>query len=259
MVACIVSFCTLALQNRVDQVRGFREVSRAAFFAKDHEFSFRDYQVSLKDDRLIVETRESYVKREEPELGKKLPPDPHALIIKLQDATLEGPPGGGLKVDGGSLVPADAGEFGGGLFLVAPDGKSYRMINDRNTPMLAKIGKGIYAVQSLSHMGLEYSHLVEVVRTSNGWTVREVKDLHKAPDQILQDGDHFVCAYRDSVKTLDIGGTLQELVAFKPAIYIGSMVVRKNGDIWISSLNGVVELVKKSPGQYIPVWYLPNR
>jgi hypothetical protein len=237
---------------------GFHEVTEAQFDRATRESPYDEFMVSLVDDRLLVESRVDWVKRTEGD-AEAAGPVHYKLKVTFSDSWLYWNPGGGLDVGDGWLVGADNGEFGGGLVWIPRDAKSYKTISLDNTAIVGKTSKGIFAVQTFEPMSDSYGTLVEVARSAQGWTLRKIVKLDQAPSQILQEGDHFVYAQPEYVTTLETDGSQRHLADFKAPFAMMAMVMRKNGDLWLAGLGGLLELAKTANGGYKPSWFVPNQ
>lgn len=232
---------------------GFKPVGETTIFRRaEPDYGAESYMVSLEGDRLRVETRVAWVARE----SRVKVPRPK-VVIDLGMSRARWNPGEGVRVSDGWLQGFDMGEFGGGLYWFAPDGSSYRRVNDKNVAILGKTSKGLFAVRSLSHLKFWYADLVELVPGAHGWKTRVVTDLHESPGPILQAGDRFVYATNRFVTTLETDGTQHEIYHPWSALRPESMVLRSNGEIWIGSTQALLRLTPKADGHYTPQWFVP--
>ena len=174
--------------------------------------------------------------------------------------TLTWRPGEGVRVDDGWIYGYAAGEFGGGLFWFSSDGKSRKKLSSRNTQLVLKTPKGLFAVQGLTHLMFWYGRLVAIERKDGTWAERLITDLHASP-AVVADGDRFVIATRNFVSILETDGRQREI--YRPTrlqdFRVESIVRRTNGEIWIGSSSGLLRLIPKLGGEYAAQWFLPAK
>lgn len=257
--ALVFAFLATPFQATGQVPAGFQPATGPDLTPRDSGSRTPDYMLTLVGDKLRVETRVDWVKRTTREEGLRRIQHPAKVSFKEDMTRIEWSPGEGVQVDGGWLWGYDAGEFGGGLYWFAADGKSHARIDHRNTPILAKTSKGIFAVQALTHMMFWYSELVEVRRTAHGWTSRRVTDLHVSPDQVIQAGDRFIYTAGEYVSTLETDGSQHEIYRCSPDAGFESMVRRANGEIWIGAATGLLRLTPKTNGEYSSQWFMKTR
>jgi hypothetical protein len=218
-----------------------------------------DWMVSSLNGRVRVETRVDWVKRDIAE-GKaiiKKQQTPPKFTFKMDGMTVAWKPGQGVPVSDGWLDCYDGGEFGGGLIWYARDLSHYKLVSGRNTQIIAQTHKGLFAIQSLTHMMFWYSDLVELLPGPKGWSTKLVTNLHVSPIAVVQDGDRLVYMTYDFVTTLETDGKQFE-------IYNGdferlepeSMVRLPSGVIWIGGSVGVLRLAPKADGGFSTQWFL---
>jgi hypothetical protein len=236
---------------------GFRAAKEPEIFRElgDEEFP-EGYMVSLDGDRVRAETRTDWVKRIRAE-AKSRPKPKASVTIPNGDSAFLWSHGQGVQVEDGWIAGYSSGEWGGGLFWLGPKGSPHKRISDRNTSIVAKTSKGIFAVQALAHMVFSYAALVEVRRGQKGWETHSITDLHVSPSQVLQEGDRLVYVAGEFVSTLETNGTQREIYRALSEIAARSMVRRANGQLWIGSLHGLLSLTPRPDGQYKAQWYVP--
>lgn len=233
---------------------GFKavEMERALNGTTD-EMSDPGYVVSLVGDKLRIENGADWSKRVKREQES---PDPSRIKFKVDMATLTWKPGEGVEAGDGWIEGFDVGEFAGGLFWFSKDRKKRAQIDERNTRIVAKTSKGIFAVQALLHLMFWYSDLVEVKPTAAGWTTRVITSLHLGPRTVVQDSDRFLYSTSEYISTLETDGTQREL--YRPDGYnlrLNSMVVRANGDVWAARSNALLRLRRKGDAT-VAQWFM---
>lgn len=258
MIPIALAFALLAtpLQAAGPIPAGFKPTSGPELTQRNDDSRTADYMVTLVGDKLRVETRVDWVKRTTKEAALHRSLHPPKVSFRDDMARIDWSPGDGVQVDGGWLWGYDVGEFGGGLYWFAPDGKSHLRLDHRNTPILAKTSKGLFAVQALTHMMFWYSELVEVTKGATGWTSRRITDLHVTPRQIIQVGDRFVYTAANYVSTLETDGSQHEIYRSWPEPGFESMVRRTNGEIWIGAATALLRLTPKANGDYSSQWFM---
>ena len=233
---------------------GFAPTIERAIFRRDSNGpGAPDWMVTLDGKRLRVETRDTYLDRTRVAPKK----DPNARAVKVGGATFVWVPGDGIAVHDGWIEGFDAGEFGGGLLWFSKDGRTHRLLSHHNTQLVIRTPKGIFAVQSLTHMMFWYAELVAVEKRVGLWTARKITDLHASP-RVIGDGNRFILATDEYVTTLETDGTQREIYRTYDRLRIVSMVRRTNGEVWIGSHYGLLRLKPKEGGDYAAQWFLPK-
>jgi hypothetical protein len=210
--------------------------------------------VSLDNDQVRVETNEEISAhiRKEP---KSAPVPKPTRVVKFPEWEAHWSPRQGVEVEDGWIQGYDAGEWGGALIWFSKKGEGHRILSRRNTTLVARTRKGIFAIQSLTHMMFWYADLVQIVRTKDGWSTRVVTNLHVAPNPIFQDGDRFLYATSTFVSTLETDGTQRELYRPHFQMRVNSMVRRRNGELWLGTETAVLRLRPRPMGEYQAQWF----
>lgn len=90
-------------------------------------------------------------------------------------------PGVALRVEGGWLVGADRGEWGGELVFIGDNGLNQTIL-EQNVEDIYRLGSRLVAVTGLAHMFMNEGMLYEVVSDSGGhWSARTWRALPSAP------------------------------------------------------------------------------
>lgn len=242
--------------------------------ATEHEFAHRfanghvidadirgetpDWMVSRDGDRLRVESRKDWLDRMRDKNQRPPYNQPPKITINVDTAKAFWWPGQGLRVRDGWLLNVDIGEWGGGIYLIDPNGNGYRQITERNTPIMEKMPQGIFAIESLSHLMFWYADLVEVRREKKGWTTRRITDLHVSPYNVIRSGNGFIYSTNEFISALETDGSQREI--FRPLYThsFSSMVRLPSGPIWLGDPDGLLRLTPKPNGEYDAQWYLPE-
>jgi hypothetical protein len=93
-------------------------------------------------------------------------------------------------IDSDILQGTDHGEFGGELSVISA-GKNYVIFKD-NINAVVLTSRGIFAVNSLSHMFTDYGYLLELRFENGRWTARKTFRLQGGIYQVYQAGDKLM-------------------------------------------------------------------
>jgi HEAT repeat protein len=93
-------------------------------------------------------------------------------------------------IDSDILRGTDHGEFGGELSVIST-GKNYVIFKD-NINAVVRTSRGIFAVNSLSHMFTDYGYLLELRYENGRWTARKTFRLQGGIYQVYQAGDKLM-------------------------------------------------------------------
>jgi hypothetical protein len=215
-----------------------------------------DYEVTLVNDKIRVETRVEFVERTDREWKLRNQSKPKHKIF-LGHASGLWRIGDGVKVSDGWIHAWDAGEFGGGLYWFSPDGEKYRKIDGSNTLNVTKTEKGIFAFQASNHLMFGYARFIKVEPKNGSWSPKLITDMHYCPQAILFDTNRFIYAASDFVSTMELDGTQRLLYRSAREIRAGGFCQRKNGELWLGSSRSVLCLSPKADGKYSPHWFRP--
>ena len=230
------------------------------------------YVVTLIDGRVRIEAWMKKLRRERAEHAARGPdpkPPADAQRLKLGNITLRGflqRGEGDLEVRDGWLIAYDFGEFGGGIVHVAREGRRATIIDRDNTFLVERMPGGIFGVQGLAHMGLNFGRLVRVFgpapsgsggKGGGGWHVVPVADLVRSPRAVVRDGERFVFLRDRSVTALATDGKRRELYRSRGDTGLSSLVRPGNGELWLGAYRAVLRLTPKPGGGYAPQWFAP--
>jgi HEAT repeat protein len=127
-----------------------------------------------------------------------LPPAPQiAMMIKGEDGGVQTEKRTGIEVDGGYLVGADHGEFGGSISFIDEGGNSH-VVADENTQEIYKTAEGVMSVGGLAHMGANSGFIFKLRKAGDQrWTAEKWRALPGAPrfSRLLKNGDLFVSCH----------------------------------------------------------------
>lgn len=250
----------IALLQSSDSPSGFVPVSERAALDGRSEEDTPDYQISLLDGRMRVESWAKWLRREGAEAKTRPASEPSTgPFLKLGMAKLSLKPGHGLKVLGGWLSAWHFGEFGGGIVHVSDPGGEMTLVTDVPTHLIAQTSRGLFAEQGLAHMGSDFGTLIEVLGPEGGWRVRHVTDLHHSSRGVVQEGDRFLFTHDRFVSTLETDGRQHEIYRTWEEIDAMSMVRHKSGDVWIGARRAILRLRPKPNGEYSAQWFAPSK
>lgn len=242
-----------------DPPRGFKLASdREIWQLGSPDLDDESYEVTLVKDKVRVETRVEYVAREEKEWKAKPKTEPKHSIF-LGHATGHWEIGMGAKVSDGWIHGWDAGEFGGGLYWFSADGSKFKKIGDRNTQIVTKTSKGVFAFQSLNHLMFSYSRFIKVEQVKGLWKEVLVTDLHDCPSAVLFVEGRFLYIGPKYVSTMELDGTQRLIYRSPRQLMPGGFYQRKNGEVWMGSSRSILCLVPEANGQYKHFWFRPTK
>ena len=101
-----------------------------------------------------------------------------------------------------------------------------------------------------------YSRLVKVERDGKGWKATLVTDLHVSPAAVAPDRERLLFLTDDYLSSLEVDGRQRELLRWTYPFHPGTMVRRKDGEVWIGGQQAVVRLTPKSGGEYAAQWFV---
>ena len=228
---------------------GFRQVSETEFYAAPQN-SF--YVAWSQDGYLkVVTSRQAADEYDEREF-KSTP----TVSVPLQQGNLPANwlMGEGLEVDDGWLQVFDNGEWGGALIWFSKDGSRYRILDETNGLLVGKLNGGIYAI--LYSPLVSGGDLYRVSKTNGEWAATVVHHLQKDPNDGVVDGNQIVFDTDADVRTLQPDGTEKTVYKFHGDNGGGTVTRLASGDIWISTLTGLIRLQHKGAG-FEPCFYVP--
>ena len=224
---------------------------------RERQLPERNWRVSFDRGRLRVEDMKAYFDRVPSKRHAKVEPK---VVLPIEALVFSGPwaldPG--VRVADGSLHALDGGEWGGGIFWIAPSGRPKIQISDANTLIVARLRGGIFAVQSLAHMMFNFSRLVRVDRVRGKWTTRLVTDLHVPIREAVREGDRFVyLGYDGFVSTLEPDGRQREIYRDHTSQSLFSLTRAPDGTLWVGARSAVLRLTPGRGGEYAEQWFAP--
>jgi hypothetical protein len=166
-----------------------------------------------------------------------------------------------LKVDDGWLLGFNAGEWGGSVWWVAPDGGEIRVLDDDVHILdFFELGGRIWAPE-VWMKGHSEINVLELVRDSTGaWQIHRGPDLRESAEAAIVDGESLLIASWAGVDEMSADGQLTTL--FEVDWFVGhartprSIVRADDGTIYIGMMHAVVRL-EPSPDGYLEQWLIP--
>ena len=237
---------------------GFRQASEVEIYrlGRLDYLTDVDYEVTLVNDKVRVETRVDFVARERKEAEKNPALDPVHKIDLGQSYGIWNP-GDGVKVSDGWLQGWDMGEFGGGLYWFSKGGKRFAKIDRRNTSSVTRAAKGVYAWQGSDHMMFRYSRFVRLEYAKEEWSVHLVSDLHEVPRALIFNSDHFLYVGTEYVSTMELNGTQRLIYRSPRELRPGGFYKRRNGELWLGTSRAILCLSPVGNRNYKPFWFRP--
>lgn len=164
------------------------------------------------------------------------------------------------QVDDGWLIGFDAGEFGGGLWWFASDGKSRKRLASDNITGFARTANGVYAVTGLAHMGFESGKVLQIGAGAAGnRQIKTLVDLGFAPQTFAVESDDslLILTTRALIRVKTAGATERLLTVNFGRLYPNSMVILPSNVIYAGMRHFVVRLTPIENG-YKEEWFVPN-
>lgn len=209
--------------------------------------------VTLRDGRPRVARRGS----------EKEPADPLPFRIPRGTAA-EGLSGTRFtaKVDDGWIVAFNHGEFGAGLWWFSPDGKRRQKLAEDWINGFVPTEAGLLALEGIAHGGQSQGGLIRINRDSKGrWRTETIVDLKSPADAAakLANGSVLVASDNQLIRVNPTSKKVEVLVddAFWDGLYPTSMVVARDGSIYLAMVHGVARIRQKN-GKHQVIWLVPE-
>ncbi len=162
------------------------------------------------------------------------------------------------KVDNGYLITYNHGEFRSALYYLSFDGQqSYNItpadirIND-----FFEFNSKLYAIEGISHLGMEHGSLIEFYMDKNVWNYKLILNFDEEPEKVFQRGEETFIITTNYILKLEPDFTLTNVIKspfqwgiFRPN---SAFIIKKN--LYIGMNGGIlkIENFEKKP-RYI--WY----
>ena len=167
-----------------------------------------------------------------------------------------------IKVSDGYIIGFSKGEFGGGLWWFADDGKERYQISKSKVRGIFQIDSETYVLDGLAHMSISYGNLHKLSKGDDQkWKMIHVLDLKQCPDAFNKnlDGSLTIATTEKLIVVKPEKAEIRVLVdkAFWEGLYPNSMVVHKDG-IYIGMRHGVAR-IRHIRNNWTVDWLLPNK
>jgi hypothetical protein len=161
----------------------------------------------------------------------------------------------------GWLVGFDAGEFGGGLWWFSNEGDDNRKLLSENVHSILQTPNGVFVLVGLAHLSLNSGKIYQYTETAEQLKITYVADLGGSPEASTVDSDHrIVIATPKSVVAFDYSGNTRKLfTSGEDLTYPTSIIVDRNGDIFIAMRSFVLRLIPATNGGYRPQWLMSKQ
>jgi hypothetical protein len=160
---------------------------------------------------------------------------------------------------GGQLEGVDVGEFAGGLWWIAPDGKTKIQVSDERVHGFARTDYGVFVLTGLDHMGLYSGKILRMSDEGEGPpTTSVVTDMGESTQAFAAPPDgSVIIATSSKVLRLKSPGTVGTLrpVDFG-GLYPISIAAMPDGTIYISARMFVARLTPNADSFQLD-WLLP--
>jgi hypothetical protein len=164
-----------------------------------------------------------------------------------------------LRVNNGWLLGFDGGEFGGGLWLAASDGKT-QQLSEENVHGFIETSRGVLIFVGLDHMGTDSGKVLIVPYAVTSKTdLRTLVDLDGAPGAFTKlSADTALVVTTHGISQITSTGASEKLLSRSfGMLYPNSIVSSPDGTIYAGMRLFVVRLVLRS-GKYREEWLVPE-
>lgn len=164
-----------------------------------------------------------------------------------------------MPFHGGTLKGEDDGEFGGGLWWIAPNGQAAKIGNE-NIRGLIQTSFGMFALAGLAHLGTDYGTVYRV--NDEGRlppNITSVASLGDAPEALTLDslGDLVIVTSR-SIQKFKSSGKIQKLTDVDySGLFPTSVAIDSRGIIYVGLRHFVTRLISVN-GKVQEDWLVPN-
>lgn len=211
-------------------------------------YSNNEWRVSVDENRTAIVS-----KRDRKAAGPSLPfPVPQGIR-----KTIMHPPSVVMKTSDGLLVGFDGGEWGGGLYWIASDGKKYVELGQSNVRGLVQVADDeVLSLEGLNHGGSYEGAARWVERASGTWASAATADLGAGPDTFVATSEFVLVVLPESVVRIGRDRKTETILPLNVSLlYPNSMIADAKGHFWIGMRAYVVELVPAG-ATYTPQWYV---
>jgi hypothetical protein len=181
---------------------------------------------------------------------------PFRLVRRVPDGEIRA-----VRVADGWLVGRDAGEWGGDLWWYSPNGVKRYEISRRQVRGFYDTPGGLFGIDGLAHMSLDFGHVLRLRTNSTGhWIAETFADLHGAPRVAMADADgSLLIVTTRRLLRVHPDKRVEELLAdaFWWGMYPISIVKTGSGNIYIGMRHGIVR-IRRDDAKNTLAWLLPN-
>jgi hypothetical protein len=220
-------------------------VEQNADYWQRANWSSDEWVVYLREGRPSVRAQ----KRSEDDRGKL----PFAVAKGFRNVQV-------AKVADGWIVASNYGEFGAELWWFSPEGKSRYQISREHVRGFLQSDRELFALEGLSHKGIDQGQVLRIVRGSNGkWRSERVVDLGIAPGAGTRDKDgSLIIVTNQRLVRVRVGQPVEALLdnVFWEALYPNSIVIDGSGTVYIGMRKGVAKATLK--GTKTLTWLVPK-
>lgn len=161
-----------------------------------------------------------------------------------------------LQVWDGYLVARDQGEWGGGLWWVAKDGKSYYTILKTNVFAVLRLGEAFLAVTGRAHLGSDTGAIHELQRDpkTKKWIGARALDLGAAPQAIATRDEALSVVTNKAIERYQAGALRSLLAVDLSSLYPSSIAEDKDGTLYVGMRYLVLKMQR--PGSNAKITWL---
>jgi hypothetical protein len=164
------------------------------------------------------------------------------------------------------LLGTDAGEFGGGLWLIdETTGSITDVLQDSvsfpaNVHGIMKTNQGAYILTGLAHLSMDTGALYFLPANGSAKDLRKTADLGSAPSSFVQDDENsFLIVTNGALLRLKRNGSLESLHKYNLAsLYPNSVALDSEKNVYIGMRFFVLKLSPVHTG-YAEKWMVPKR
>jgi hypothetical protein len=164
-----------------------------------------------------------------------------------------------LKIQNGSLLGFDGGEFGGGLWFAGLNGET-QQLSAENVHGFMETPQGVLVFVGLAHLGLDSGRVLIVPYAVKSPTdLRTFAELDGSPEAFTKlASDSALVVTNRGISRISPTGLPEPLITTRfGGLYPNSVASTANGDIYVGMRLFVVRVVNES-GKYNQEWLVPE-
>lgn len=156
----------------------------------------------------------------------------------------------------GFMVGLYGGEWGGGLYWIASDGKKHRELGNESVRGLVRVADDkMVSLEGVNHLGLGQGTARWVERKNGAWVTTATADIGAGPETFVVTPEAVLVITPKAlvrvrsnhavevIQSLDLGG-----------LYPNSMIADTKGRLWVGMRGYVLRLTPSGP-TYTPEWF----